>query len=351
MKKEAEFTLSCPLPIAEYPTIQQAHGGGGTLMHQLIEKVFVAAFGDDSVESRHDAARFDLPEGSLAFTTDSFVVKPLFFPGGNIGSLAIHGTVNDLSAAGAQPLYLSAGFILEEGLPMESLWAIVTSMRHAADEAGVKIVTGDTKVVERGKGDGVYINTSGVGVIPPGIRIHPDRIRPGDVLLVNGDLGRHGSAIMAAREDLGFASTIETDSAALNGLVTALLEAGIDVHCIRDLTRGGLGSALNELAETADVGVEVDENTIRVRDDVQALCEVLGLDPLYVANEGRMVIIVPEAEAQRALEIMRTVVTGEDSFVCGKVTDSDRGIVLLKTGLGSKRVLSMLSGEQLPRIC
>ncbi len=351
MPKESEFSLECPLPISEYPTVQLAHGGGGALMRQLIEKVFVAAFGVDSLESSHDSALLTVPNNRLAFTTDSFVVNPLFFPGGDIGSLAVHGTVNDLASAGARPMVLSTGFILEEGLPMAGLWRIVTSMRRAADEAGVRIVTGDTKVVERGKGDGVYINTSGVGVLDHDLRIHPDQIQPGDAVILNGDLGRHGAAIMAARQDLGFASTIRSDSAALNHLVQAVIKAGVEVHCIRDLTRGGLGSAMNELAGAAQLGIEIEEETIRVQRGVRALCEVLGLDPLYVANEGRLAFVVPVRDADRTLNVLRKVDTGRAAYVCGRVVEKEPGFVMLKTTLGASRILPMLSGEQLPRIC
>ncbi|MCS6860956.1 MAG: hydrogenase expression/formation protein HypE [Abditibacteriales bacterium] len=343
--------FSCPIPIAEYPTILLAHGGGGKLMHQLIERIFVPTFGNPTLNVRHDAAVLGVNGVRLAFTTDSFVVRPLFFPGGDIGSLAVHGTVNDLAMCGARPLYLSAGFILEEGLPMETLWRIVRSMQAAAQSAGVEIVTGDTKVVDKGKGDGVFINTSGVGVIEHSHCIAPDRVRPGDVLLVNGDLGRHGIAIMAVREGLEFESAIESDSAPVAGLVLELLSAGIDIHCLRDLTRGGLASALNEIAAAARVGITIDEKLIPVREDVQAACEMLGFDPLYVANEGRFVAFVAPSDAERALDLMRAHPLGEGASIIGAVSDEDAPLVTLTSRIGARRIVDMLSGEQLPRIC
>ncbi|MBM3890807.1 MAG: hydrogenase expression/formation protein HypE, partial [Verrucomicrobia bacterium] len=259
-----EFAPACPIPISNYPNVMLAHGGGGRLMHQLIEKMLVPAFGNALLDARHDGAVLQIGDARLAFTTDSYVVRPLFFPGGDIGQLAVHGTVNDLAMCGARPLYLSAGFIIEEGLPMETLWRIVQSMRQAADAAGVQLVTGDTKVVDKGKGDGIFINTAGIGVVEHDCVIAPKSVQAGDCLLVNGDLGRHGIAIMAVREGLQFETTIESDSAALAGIVQELLRAGIEVHCLRDLTRGGLASALNEIAETANVGIAIDESAIPV---------------------------------------------------------------------------------------
>jgi hydrogenase expression/formation protein HypE len=346
-----EIITTCPIPIAEYPTVLLAHGGGGKLMHQLIERMFVPTFGNPTLNVRHDAAALNLNGARLAFTTDSFVVRPLFFPGGDIGSLAVYGTVNDLAMCGARPLYLSAGFILEEGLPMETLWRVVRSMQEAAQNAGVEIVTGDTKVVDKGKGDGVFINTSGVGVIEHPRRIAPDAVRPGDVLLVNGDIGRHGIAIMAVREGLEFESAIESDSAPLASLVLELLAAEIEVHCLRDLTRGGLASALNEIAEAARVGITIDENLIPVREDVQGACEMLGFDPLYVANEGRFVAFVAPSDAERALGVMRAHPLGEGASVIGKVSEDASPLVTMKSRIGASRIVDMLSGEQLPRIC
>jgi hydrogenase expression/formation protein HypE len=283
-----EFTLSCPIPISQYPQILLAHGGGGKLMHQLIEKIFGAAFANEYLNERHDGAALTLNGAKLAFTTDSYVVRPLFFPGGDIGKLAVYGTVNDLAMCGARPLFLSAGFILEEGLPMETLWKIVQSMREAAHKAHVQIVTGDTKVVDKGKGDGVFINTAGIGIIEHSLAISPKNVRPGDLILLNGDVGRHGIAIMAVREGLSFESAIESDCAPLAEVVLKLIEAGIELHCLRDLTRGGLASALNEIAQTAQVHITIDESAVPVREDVQGACEILGLDPLYVANEGTL---------------------------------------------------------------
>ncbi|XGV97893.1 MAG: hydrogenase expression/formation protein HypE [Leptolyngbya sp. BL-A-14] len=349
----------CPIPIQQYPQILLAHGGGGRLMHQLIEQMFVPAFGNSALNVRHDAAAIALTHQNLAFTTDSYVVQPLFFPGGDIGSLAINGTVNDLAMVGACPLYLSVGFILEEGLPMETLWRIVQSMQQAAQVAKVQIVTGDTKVVDRGKGDGIFINTSGIGVIEHSQTIAPQRVQPGDVLLLNGDLGRHGIAIMAVREGLEFETTIESDTAPLSDLVLKLLEAGIEIHCMRDLTRGGLASALNEIAEAAGVEIAITEAQIPVREDVQGACEILGFDPLYVANEGRFVAFVPEKDAEQALAIMRFhQVANENSnrseikpCIIGHVTKKSSGIVKMTSKIGVQRIVDMLSGEQLPRIC
>jgi hydrogenase expression/formation protein HypE len=348
------LTLQCPLPISDYPAVLLAHGGGGKLTHQLIEKVFAPAFSNPELDARHDGAVFQASaDGTrLAFTTDSYVVRPLFFPGGDIGSLAVHGTVNDLAMCGARPAWLSAGFIIEEGLPMETLWRVVQSMRRAADSAGVRIVTGDTKVVDRGKADGLFINTAGVGVVAPGVRIAPQEVRPGDAVLVSGDLGRHGMAIMAVREGLEFESAIESDSAPVNGLAQALIEAGIEIHCLRDLTRGGLASALVEIAEAAGVGIAVEEAAIPVRDDVRAACEILGFDPLYVANEGRFAAFVAPGDAGRALDLLRAHPLGQGAQRIGAArADVRPGLVTMKSRIGATRVVDMLSGEQLPRIC
>jgi hydrogenase expression/formation protein HypE len=345
------FALSCPLPIADYPNVLLAHGGGGMLMHQLIERMIVPAFANPLLGARHDGALLDLGGVRLAFTTDSYVVHPLFFPGGDIGSLAVNGTVNDLAMCGARPRYLSAGFIIEEGLSMETLWRVVHSMRLAADAAGVQLVTGDTKVVDRGTGDGIFINTAGVGIIDHHLTIAPAQVRPGDVLLLNGDLGRHGIAIMAVREGLEFESTIESDSAALGTLVHDLLDAGIGIHCMRDLTRGGLASALVEIAEAARVRIAIEESAIPVRDEVRGACEILGLDPLYVANEGRFVCFVPAEQAERALAVMRAHPLGADACRIGRVTDATPALVTMTSAIGASRIVDMLSGEQLPRIC
>ncbi len=341
----------CPIPIEQYPNILLAHGGGGKLTQQLIEKVFIPLFGNPMLETRHDGALLDLNGARLAFTTDSYVVKPLFFPGGDIGSLAIYGTVNDLAMCGARPLYLSAGFILEEGLPVATLWRIAQSMKQAAHNAAVQVVTGDTKVVDRGKGDAIFINTAGIGVVERGRAIGPASVRPGDVLLLSGDIGRHGIAIMAAREGLEFESAIESDCAPLADLVLRLLDAGIDIHCMRDLTRGGLASALVEISEAARLHIKIDEQAIPVRDDVRGACEILGFDPLYVANEGRFVCFVAPADAGRAQELMRAHPLGTHSSVIGVVEQEPSGRVLMKSRIGATRIVDMISGEQLPRIC
>jgi hydrogenase expression/formation protein HypE len=349
--KSNPFALSCPIPIDRYPTVTLAHGGGGKLMHQLIESMFVAAFKNEILEIRHDGAILEVNAKRLAFTTDSYVVRPLFFPGGDIGSLAVHGTVNDLAMCGARPLYLSAGFIIEEGLAMETLWRIVQSMKIAADAAGVQIVTGDTKVVDKGKGDGIFINTAGVGILDHDLKISPQSIRPGDVILLNGDIGRHGIAIMAEREGLAFETTIESDSAPLAGLVQQLLRGGIKIHCLRDLTRGGLSSALVEISEASSFGIEINEAAIAVLEQVQGACEMLGLDSLYVANEGRFVAFVPAAQSELALKIMRSHPLGRDATAIGMVAANPSKLVTMKTRIGTNRIIDMLSGEQLPRIC
>lgn len=351
MTAPIDFTPACPIPIQQYPHILLAHGGGGRLMHQLLQTLFLAAFGAPDPQAPHDSVALDLPGRRLAFTTDSYVVRPVQFPGGDIGSMSVYGTVNDLAMSGARPLYLSAGFILEEGLPMETLWQVVISMARAARECGVQIVTGDTKVVDKGKGDGLFINTAGIGVLEQERSIGPASIRPGDSILVNGDLGRHGMAIMAVREGLQFQSAIESDSAPLADLVLTLLRAGVEVHCLRDLTRGGLASALNELAEAARVRIVAEETRIPVREDVHAACEMLGLDPLHVACEGRLVAFVPAADAPRALALMQTHPQGVGAALIGSVTEADSPSVILKSAIGAQRILDMPSGEQLPRIC
>ncbi len=351
MEPVPDFSLSCPIPIHDYPHVLLAHGGGGTLMHHLIERMFMPAFRNPFLDVRHDGAVLASGGARLAFTTDAYVVCPLCFPGGDIGSLAVNGTVNDLAMCGARPLYLSAAFILEEGLPMETLWHVVQSMRKAADAAGVQLVTGDTKVVDRGKGDGIFITTAGIGVISHRLTIAPSTVRAGDAVLLNGDIGRHGIAIMAVREGLDFETAIESDCAPLADLVGSLLEAGIEVHCLRDLTRGGLASALVEIAEAAHLGIAIHESSIPVREDVQGACEILGFDPLYVANEGRFICILPAAEADRALRIMRAHPLGAEARLIGRVTEDASGLVTMRSRIGASRVVDMLSGEQLPRIC
>lgn len=349
-----DFSATCPIPISDYPQVLLAHGGGGRLMHQLIDKIFAKAFGVPPPEERHDSAVFKVgssPSDRIAMTTDSFVVSPLFFPGGDIGTLAVNGTVNDLSMSGAIPLYLSTGFIIEEGLPMETLWRIAVSMREAADAAGVRIVTGDTKVVDRGKGDGVYINTAGVGLINHSFVISAASVRPGDVIILSNDIGRHGMAIMAQRENLEFETTIESDCAPLNKPVKRLLDAGINVHCLRDLTRGGLAASLVEIAEAGKVRIRLEEKSIPVRDEVNAACEILGLDPIYVANEGCFIAVVPADEADKAIAIMREEPVSAGAVKIGEVEATDDPLVVMRSVIGSQRIVDLLSGEQLPRIC
>jgi hydrogenase expression/formation protein HypE len=320
-------------------------------MRQLLEDIFLRSFRAPSLAERHDGAVVPLGGQRLAFTTDSYVVMPRFFPGGDIGRLAVHGTVNDLAMAGARPLYLSAGFILEEGLELDELRRVVDSMGEAARECGVEIVTGDTKVVDRGKADGLFINTSGVGRVPEGVSVHPRRVTPGDAVLVSGDVGRHGIAVLSVREGLTFDSPVVSDCASLAPLVEALLEAGVEVHCLRDTTRGGLATALNEIALDAGVGLVVDEPAVPVDASVAGACELLGLDPLYVACEGRMVVFVPERQAERALEVLVRHPLGAGAARIGRVTEGPAGLVSLRTRLGGQRLLDLLSGEQLPRIC
>lgn len=351
MSADGSFTLSCPIPLADYPEVQLAHGGGGRLMGQLVENMFAPAFDNAQLARLHDGAVFSVDGAQLAFSTDSYVVQPLFFPGGDIGALAVNGTVNDLAMCGARPLYLSAGFILEEGLAMETLWRVVQSMRRAAGAAGVQLVTGDTKVVDRGKGDGIFINTAGVGRVESGAEIGPERVRAGDVVLLSGDIGRHGTAIMAEREGLAFETTIESDCGAVAGLVLELLGAGIEIHCLRDLTRGGLATALVEIAEQSRRRIDIEEKAIPVLEEVRGACEMLGLEPAYVANEGRFVAVVEPGGAERALEIMRAHPLGAGAASIGGVADTADGLVTSRSAIGTRRIIDKLSGEQLPRIC
>jgi len=338
---------TCPIPLQRYPHVLLAHGGGGRLMHQLIEEMFIATFQPDAAW-QHDAANLDSPSDRLAFTTDSYVVTPLFFPGGDIGSLAIHGTVNDLAMAGARPLYLSLSFILEEGLPMEVLWRVVQSIQAAAKQSHVRIVTGDTKVVDRGKGDGLFINTAGIGIREHDSLIGPSAVQPGDTILLSGDLGRHGIAILSAREGLAFETAIKSDSMPLVAPVLDLLQH-VPVHCLRDLTRGGLASALNEIAMSANLSIQLEASKIAVSAEVQGACELIGLDPLYVANEGRFVAIIPASATATALDCLQRY--DPAAQVIGLVTETQATRVILQSPLGSQRMLDLLSGEQLPRIC
>jgi hydrogenase expression/formation protein HypE len=351
MSSSDDLTPNCPVPVPDHPEIVLAHGGGGALTHQLIETIFIPAFANPILEARHDGAVFELGSSRLAFTTDSYVVRPWCFPGGDIGALAVTGTVNDLAMCGARPLYLSVGLILEEGFAMSALRRVVASMKDAAASAGVMLVTGDTKVVDNGSGDGIFVNTSGIGIIEGDTAVSPGHVRPGDVVLLSGDVGRHGMAVMAAREGLEFETPIESDMAALCRPVLALLEARVEVHCLRDLTRGGLATALVEIAAAAGVGVSIDETAVPVSDEVRGACEILGFDPLYVANEGRFAAIVPAAEQERALEILRADTLCRNACAIGTVSESEPGIVTSRTVIGGRRVLDMLSGEQLPRIC
>lgn len=349
---ELSFQPACPLPLEEYPRIVLAHGGGGKLSRQLIEQVFLPAYGGEELAPLHDGAVLAPVDGRLAMATDAHVVTPYFFPGGDIGSLAVHGTVNDLAMCGAVPLVLSAAFILEEGLPMADLWRIALSMRAAAARAGVRIVTGDTKVVERGKGDAVFITTTGLGQIPAHAEVAPARCRAGDVVLLSGAIAAHGIAILSVREGLEFETAVGSDSQPLNHLVSRLLSAlGRDVHVLRDPTRGGVASALNEIAAGAGLGIHIDEAAIPVQEEVRGACEILGLDPLYVANEGKLIAIVAPEHAERALAVLRADPAGADAAVVGHVVKEHPGRVFARSGIGGRRVVEMLSGEQLPRIC
>ncbi len=332
--------------------VDLTHGAGGKATAQLVDELFLAAFDNKWLAQRNDQALLDAPTGRLVFTTDSYVVTPLFFPGGDIGSLSVHGTINDVAMAGARPISLSAGFILEEGLPLADLARIVQSMAKASREAGVPIVTGDTKVVERGKGDGVFINTAGIGVMPLGV-VPPsgERAKPGDVVLVSGTLGDHGVTILSKREGLSFETNLTSDSAALHGLVAELVSAVHDIHVLRDPTRGGLATSLNELAHQSGVGFRLDEKAIPIRPEVAAACELLGIDPLYVANEGKLLAICAPGDADRLLGVMRAHPLGREAAIVGTVVEDADRFVQLETKFGGSRVLDWLSAEQLPRIC
>ena len=342
---------SCPLPLRDHDRIILGHGGGGKLSAELVEHLFIPAFGGDARAPLADFGILEGEPGRLAVSTDSFVVRPRIFPGGSIGELAVHGTVNDVAMSGARPLALTAGFIIEEGLPMEELGEIARRMGVAARDVGVRILAGDTKVVDRGHGDGLFINTTGFGWIPTGVDIRPERARPGDAVLVSGTLGDHGMAIMSVREGLSFASPVESDSAPLHDLVAAMLAVAPDIHVLRDPTRGGLAAALTEIAEAAGVGVAVDERAIPVRDEVRAACEILGMDPMHVANEGKLVAFVPEARADQVLAAMQSHPTGRAAARIGHVTEDHPGIVTARTGIGGRRIVDRQVGEQLPRIC
>lgn len=332
--------------------IDLSHGGGGRAMAQLIDALFIKHFDNDLLKRRNDQAVFQVPAGRLAISTDGHVISPLFFPGGDIGALAVHGTLNDVAMSGARPLYLAAGFILEEGLALADLDRIVASMAAAAKAAGTPVVTGDTKVVERGKGDGVFITTTGVGIVPDGVEIAGDRAEPGCAVLVSGSIGDHGVAIMAGRENLQFGTSIISDSAALHGLVADMVAAApTRIRCLRDPTRGGLATALNELAEQSGVGIVVDENRIPIKAQVRAACEILGLDPLYVANEGKLVCICEADAAETLLNTMQNHPLGRDASIIGTVVADQHHFVQMTTGFGGRRIVDWPGGEQLPRIC
>jgi hydrogenase expression/formation protein HypE len=346
-----EFNLSCPLPLQDYPNVILGHGGGGKLSSELVEHIFLPAFANEKLAGLGDSAVFRVDSGRMAFSTDSYVIQPLFFPGGSIGDLAVNGTVNDLSMSGARPLYLSAGFIIEEGFPIAQLKRIADDMGAAAKQAGVTIVAGDTKVVERGHGDGCYINTAGIGVVPEGIEIAPTNAQPGDAVLISGTIGDHGMAIMSVREGLEFEAKIESDSAPLNTLVADILSVCPGVRVLRDPTRGGLAASLNEIALSSNCGIELEESSLPINPTVQSACEILGFDPLLVANEGKLVCIVPEGAEKDVLQAMKSNPVGVDATAIGKVVEGHPGMVIAKTSIGASRVITLPIGEQLPRIC
>jgi hydrogenase expression/formation protein HypE len=343
--------LACPIPISDYPQVLLAHGGGGKLSQQIIQKMIVPQFKNEFLEPLHDGAVFTLNGTRFAFSTDSYVISPIFFPGGDIGELAVNGTINDLSMCGARPAYLSAAFIIEEGFAMNDLWRVVVSMQAAAAKAGVSLVTGDTKVVDRGKGDSIFINTTGIGVVEPGVEISSRNARVGDVIIVSGSIAEHGIAIMSVREGLEFESQIKSDTAALHDLVQTMLSASRNIHVLRDPTRGGLASSLNELAESSNVGIRIEEEKIPVMEPVRGACEILGLDPLYVANEGKLVAFVSPNDAEKVLSVMRQHPLGRKSVIIGDVVTDHARTVVMRTKIGGSRVVDMISGEQLPRIC
>jgi hydrogenase expression/formation protein HypE len=345
------LTVSCPVPVTARDHVSLGHGSGGKLSAELMRDVFLPAFRNATLERLDDQAVFPVNNGRMAFTTDSFVVKPLFFPGGNIGSLAVHGTVNDLAMGGAKPLFLSTAFIIEEGLSMETLRRVVDSLGRAARECGVQIVTGDTKVVDKGSGDGVFINTTGLGVVTEGVYLSAGEARPGDAVILSGSIGEHGIAILAEREGLEFDSPVESDSAPLHGLVADMLETTHAIRCLRDPTRGGVSSSLNEIAAQSQVGIKLDERAIPIREEVRGACEMLGLDPLYVANEGKLLAIVDPKVADELVAVMRRNPLGRDARRIGTVSSTDAGWVTMRTLLGTTRIVDMLAGDQLPRIC
>lgn len=342
----SDFQLNCPLPLQQYPRILLAHGGGGKLMQSLIENIFQPDY------FSHDSTVVTLPNSKVAMTTDSYVINPLLFKGGDIGTLAVYGTINDLAMSGARPLYLTAGFIIEEGLVTETLWKIVQSMKKACTEVGVKIISGDTKVVERGKGDGLFINTAGVGVIEHSLEIHPRSIQKGDKILLSGDIGRHGISIMALREGLEFETTIESDCAPVDRPILDLISQKITIHCLRDLTRGGLASALNEISQVSRFQLNIESQAIPIPNDVNSACEILGLDALYIANEGRFIAFIPPEESEKALTILQKY--DKKACIIGEVQnplENRHYLVTITTSIDTTRILDWLSGDQLPRIC
>jgi len=355
MSQNPSFEPQCPLPLASDETIRLAHGGGGHLMQKLIHEVFLEAFSNSYLTALHDSAVLPAQDGCLAMTTDSYVVKPLFFPGGDIGSLAVHGTINDLAMMGGSPRYLSAGFILEEGLPIVTLKQVVSSMAKAAQDCGVQIVCGDTKVVDRGKGDQIFINTTGLGVIPSSVDIGPHRLTPGDRIILSGNLGAHGIAVLSQREGLEFSGNLVSDSAPLHTVIADLLNHNVAIHCLRDLTRGGLASALNELTTAAQLIMTIEESHIPISEPVRGACEVLGLDPLYVANEGRFVMFLSPENVDEALSILHKHEVSQEAVDIGEIQfispTPHQALVSLETRYGTRRILDLLSGEQLPRIC
>ncbi len=332
-------------------TILLDHGSGGKISHAMFSELILPLFNNPELAKQDDGAVLDLPKGKLAFSTDSYVVDPIFFPGGNIGDLAVNGTINDVSMCGAVPMYISVGLIIEEGLPVKDLKIILESMAGAAKKAGVKIVTGDTKVVPRGKADKIFINTSGVGVIPDGVDVSGSRAKPGDQIIVSGTIADHGITILSEREGLKFDSDVQTDSAPLNHMVKSIIDSGCELHVLRDPTRGGLGTTLNEIAVQSNVGIKLKEESLPVRGAVQGTCELLGFDPLYIANEGKLIAIVPQKDADQVLETIKKDEFGGDAVIVGEVTDQDPGRVVLETLIGGSRIVDMLTGEQLPRIC
>jgi hydrogenase expression/formation protein HypE len=351
-QKSVEISrLSCPIPISDYKQVLLAHGGGGKLTQQLIQQMFLSQFQNEYLELLHDGAVFSVNGTRLAFSTDSYVVSPIFFPGGTIGELAVNGTVNDLAMCGARPLYLSAAFIIEEGLLMDDLWRVVVSMQEAARKSGVMLVTGDTKVVDRGKGDKIFVNTSGVGIVDPGISVSPKQARVGDKIIVSGLIAVHGIAIMSVREGLEFDTPVKSDTAPLNDLVQKMFASSKHIHVLRDPTRGGVASALNEIASSSNVGIRIYEERIPLSEEVRGACEILGLDPLYVANEGKLIAFVPAIDAGKTLVAMRGHPLGKDSVIIGEVVAEHPGTVIMKSRIGGNRVVDMISGEQLPRIC